>query len=236
MNRIKSLREQIGMTQAELGKLLNVRDAAISKYESGKVPLTGETLLQLSKIFNTSIDYILGNDDFLSLSLGYSDKEEEAVTFPHKLLLQLDYSGHSIKQLSEAINVPETEIMEWIDNKNDTYQKYYKKLSSFFDVSERYWTSPGALSPTIEPDIEEHMLLTARRYFLENNNWSPYDAPLSSFFPGIAIADTPSETKMLDAFKKLDEDNQDIIIGRIKELLKEQASSPNPSALDDTKK
>lgn len=41
-NRVRVLREQAGMTQAELGKLLNVRDAAISKYESGKIPLTGE--------------------------------------------------------------------------------------------------------------------------------------------------------------------------------------------------
>lgn len=56
------------MTQAELGKLLNVRDAAISKYESGKIPLTGETLLLLSQIFNISIDYILGNDGFLAAS------------------------------------------------------------------------------------------------------------------------------------------------------------------------
>ena len=60
MNRLKQLREQHGMKQSELGKLLNVKDAAISKYESEKIPLTGETLLSLSKIFNVSIDYILG--------------------------------------------------------------------------------------------------------------------------------------------------------------------------------
>ena len=67
-NRVRVLREQAGMTQAELGKLLNVRDAAISKYESGKIPLTGDTLLLLSQIFNISIDYILGNDGFLAAS------------------------------------------------------------------------------------------------------------------------------------------------------------------------
>lgn len=60
MNRLKQLREQHGMKQSELGKLLNVKDAAISKYESEKISLTGETLLSLSKIFNVSTDYILG--------------------------------------------------------------------------------------------------------------------------------------------------------------------------------
>lgn len=62
MNRLKQLREQHGMKQSELGKLLNVKDAAISKYESGKIPLTGETLLSLSKIFNVTTDYILGRE------------------------------------------------------------------------------------------------------------------------------------------------------------------------------
>lgn len=62
MNRLKQLREQRGMKQSELGKLLNVKDATISKYESGKIPLTGETLLSLSKIFNVSTDYILGRE------------------------------------------------------------------------------------------------------------------------------------------------------------------------------
>lgn len=60
MNRIKRLREEKGLTQSELGEMLHVKDSAISKYESEKIPLTAETLRTLSKIFNVSIDYILG--------------------------------------------------------------------------------------------------------------------------------------------------------------------------------
>lgn len=63
MNRLKSLREKRNMKQSELGKLLNVKEAAISKYESEKVPLTADTLIKLSNIFNVSIDYILGIND-----------------------------------------------------------------------------------------------------------------------------------------------------------------------------
>lgn len=62
MNRLKSLREERGMKQSELGQLLNVKDAAISKYESEKILMTSDTLMELSKIFNVSIDYILEND------------------------------------------------------------------------------------------------------------------------------------------------------------------------------
>lgn len=78
----------------------------------------------------------------------------------------------------------------------------------------------GEAEPSLEHLLElSHLLEVSTDYLLDNS-----------------LQTTPSEIKMLNAFKKLDEDNQDIIIGRIKELLKEQASSPNPSALDDTKK
>lgn len=62
MNKLKILREERGMKQSELGQLLNVKEAAISKYESEKVLMTSDTLIELSKIFNVSIDYILGNE------------------------------------------------------------------------------------------------------------------------------------------------------------------------------
>ncbi len=60
MNRIKSLREEKGWTQTQLGKLLNVKDSAISKYETEKIPLTADTLKLLSEIFDVSVDYIMG--------------------------------------------------------------------------------------------------------------------------------------------------------------------------------
>lgn len=63
MNRLKLLREERGMKQSTLGDLLNVKDSAISKYESEKIPLTGDTLIKLSEIFEVSIDYILGISD-----------------------------------------------------------------------------------------------------------------------------------------------------------------------------
>lgn len=59
MNRIRELRKEKGWKQSELGKLLNVQEAAISKYESEKIPLTNDTLIKLSKIFDVSVDYIL---------------------------------------------------------------------------------------------------------------------------------------------------------------------------------
>jgi transcriptional regulator with XRE-family HTH domain len=63
MNRIKELRIELGWTQEELGKILNVKGAAISKYENELIPLTDDTIKKLSETFNVSSDYLLGRSD-----------------------------------------------------------------------------------------------------------------------------------------------------------------------------
>lgn len=51
----------MGLTQAELGRLLSVQKAAISKYELGIVPPSIEILRKLSDIFHVSIDDLVDN-------------------------------------------------------------------------------------------------------------------------------------------------------------------------------
>ena len=63
MNRIKELREERGWNQDDLGKRLNVKRAAVSKYENEKIPLTAETIALLCDIFNVSSDYLIGKSE-----------------------------------------------------------------------------------------------------------------------------------------------------------------------------
>ncbi|WMJ85802.1 helix-turn-helix domain-containing protein [Anaerocolumna sp. MB42-C2] len=63
MNRIKLLREENNWTQEYLGNLLNVKKAAISKYETGRAALTDDTICRLVDIFHVSADYLLGLSD-----------------------------------------------------------------------------------------------------------------------------------------------------------------------------
>ena len=58
--RIKRLRKNIGLTQSDLAEKLNLECAAVSKYETNRVPLTQESLIKLAEIFNVSTDYLLG--------------------------------------------------------------------------------------------------------------------------------------------------------------------------------
>ncbi|MCL2235581.1 MAG: helix-turn-helix domain-containing protein [Defluviitaleaceae bacterium] len=60
MNRIKELREEKGMKQAELAQQLKVSQATLSNWERGIHDPTNETLAGLAKMFDCSVDYLLG--------------------------------------------------------------------------------------------------------------------------------------------------------------------------------
>lgn len=60
MNRIKQLRNELKINQDVLANLLGLEVAAISKLETGRVPLKDEYIVKLSEYFNVSCDYLLG--------------------------------------------------------------------------------------------------------------------------------------------------------------------------------
>ena len=62
--KIKQLRESLGMTQEELGKLLGVKKAAINKYETGTVVnLKLSTIENLCNIFSVTPQFLLSDAD-----------------------------------------------------------------------------------------------------------------------------------------------------------------------------
>lgn len=63
MNRIKLLREELGMTQQELADKLDGAKSTVAMYEKGDRKPSLEILIKLSEIFNCSIDYILCQSD-----------------------------------------------------------------------------------------------------------------------------------------------------------------------------
>ena len=62
MNRIKQLRKEREINQDVLANLLGLEVAAVSKLETGRVPLKDEYILKLANFFGVSSDYLLGSD------------------------------------------------------------------------------------------------------------------------------------------------------------------------------
>ncbi len=62
-NRIRDLREDHDLTQTQIGKILNMSQTGYSQYEIGKNDIPTRILIELSKYYNTSVDYLLGVTD-----------------------------------------------------------------------------------------------------------------------------------------------------------------------------
>lgn len=104
MNNLKDLRQEKNWTQSDLADRLGVQASAISKYENGKLQLSDQLLVQLSTIFDVSVDFILGNSSLRNKSkktnsnLSTSDDIDKTLTEKNKKDI-----AHKMRKLREEI-------------------------------------------------------------------------------------------------------------------------------------
>ncbi len=60
MYRIRDLREDRDLSQADIAKVIKTTQQQYSKIETGKADISGQKLMLLAKFYNVSTDYILG--------------------------------------------------------------------------------------------------------------------------------------------------------------------------------
>ena len=68
--RIRDLREDNDLTQAQVAKHLNVKQNTYSQYENGQRQLLLDALIALARLYKTSTDYILGLTDEKTPNVG----------------------------------------------------------------------------------------------------------------------------------------------------------------------
>ena len=61
--RIRDLREDRDLNQTQVAKMLDMSQTGYSKYETGENDIPTWVLIKLSRFYNTSIDYILGETE-----------------------------------------------------------------------------------------------------------------------------------------------------------------------------
>ena len=58
--RLKDLREDADLTQAQIAEFLHIRQSTYSQYENGQRQIPISALIRLAQFYSTSTDYILG--------------------------------------------------------------------------------------------------------------------------------------------------------------------------------
>lgn len=64
MERLRALRQERNMSQQKLADIIGVTQQAVHKYEYGLAQPEFNTLIQLSKLFHVSVDYLIENPEF----------------------------------------------------------------------------------------------------------------------------------------------------------------------------
>ena len=61
--RLRDLREDSELTQTQVAKELGMSQTGYSKYETGENDIPTVVLIKLARLYDTSVDYLLGETD-----------------------------------------------------------------------------------------------------------------------------------------------------------------------------
>lgn len=84
---LRELRIDKNITQKELSEKLGLSKNAICEYEKGRAEPSIQTLIELSKIFRVSVDYLVGiEDDFGNIVISGNESSDLTVSERELLL------------------------------------------------------------------------------------------------------------------------------------------------------
>lgn len=78
-NNIKQLRKKAGLTQKDMGELLNIPCSTYSNYENNNREPKKQILIQIAEIFDVKLE------DLLSINSNYSEKTREHIVIPYDI-------------------------------------------------------------------------------------------------------------------------------------------------------
>lgn len=113
-DKIKELRINNNLTQEELANKLYVTRNAVSKWETGNGLPSIETLMDISKKFNVSIDDLLNENDAKSVLSTTSKKVKKSSTIIYSLIIFVIYSLTSIIIPHICFTLDPTSVMAYL--------------------------------------------------------------------------------------------------------------------------
>ena len=128
-NRLKKLRKEKGLTQADLAKVLNTNQSQYGKYENGKTNLTVENAKILANYFGVTLSYLLGLDDDSCIN------GSKKMT-PFQSLVR--DRGISLKEISEATGIGYSTVGNYNQGSRIPNARNAQLLSEYFGVSIPY--------------------------------------------------------------------------------------------------
>lgn len=138
------------------------------------------------------------------------------MSFSQKLKMLMEFTDTSNYRLSKDLNYSASTIANWLNDKTTPNRSKIDQLAKYFNVSVDF---------LLYDDVSAGFVLNDKNcpeddYFPDYFDQMPDESQKEYMIKNMHIS--PLERKLLSGFSQLNEDNQDIIIGKVKELLNEQ--------------
>lgn len=125
--RMKEVREKNGLTQSALAKKLNISRSAVNAWEMGVSIPSAQYLVELSKLFKVTTDYLLGLSTEELVDISFLEEEEKKLLYGF-----LDYFkkyGDMVRSINRQLEVPYDEIREMPEAKAKDILEQIKLMS-----------------------------------------------------------------------------------------------------------
>ena len=63
LNRIRDLRQDMDLTQAQLANILNIHTTTYARWEQNNMQMKFPDIIKIAKFYDVSIDYLVGRTD-----------------------------------------------------------------------------------------------------------------------------------------------------------------------------
>lgn len=160
--RIKYLREKIGISQQRLAELLGVSRPTVSQIENGERKISAQELIQLSKIFNLTVDNLLDLEKEPEVVI----REAKERKIKEKSRIRIGVPQKNLKKFKEVLlyilnkvgskpNIGETviyKLLYFIDF--DFYEKYEEQLIGATYIKNHFGPTPIEFKKVIDDMIK----------------------------------------------------------------------------------
>lgn len=171
--KLRELREQVGLSQEDLAKRLNMSRVSISQVESGRRKISAEETAKLAKVFNTTSDILLNLEKDIKVVLetqaatSQKTKAELRINVPQENLSKFkEVLLYILKRVGSKPNIGETvlyKLLYFIDF--DYYEKYEEQLIGATYIKNRYGPTPTEFGRIVKEMEGKDLLRVEKEYY-----------------------------------------------------------------------
>ncbi len=180
--KLKKLREQLGMSQQKLARLLGLSRPTISQIEHGERRICAEELVKLSEIFGFSVDSLLNIEEQPEVILhkakrGKKVKRRIRINVPQRNLEKFkEVFLYILNKVGSKPNIGETviyKLLYFIDF--DFYEKYEEQLIGATYIKNRYGPTPIEFKKIVDKMINDKEIEKVKSEY--------FDFPQTKYLP-----------------------------------------------------